>query len=182
MLRMCDVDNVDEICEISLDAVDDPENWRAGPCTAAVPERLLDRISPFLHKAPVDVPKRKQDMPGILETPVGYRKQDMPGILETPVGYPADHSGESDELRFKSNATAAKWRAKRPSYRQRAKAKKGLARQELQGKELTVDVHAQEQAADARDRIICICLFCGVSAVLPLLIMVFYQLLSPSSV
>ena len=157
MLRMCDVDNVDEICEISLDAVDDLENT----------ERLLDRISPFLHKAPVDVPKRKQD---------------MPGILETPVGYPADHSGESDELRFKSNATAAKWRAKRPSFRQRAKAKKGLARQELQGKELTVDVHAQEQAADARDRIICICLFCGVSAVLPLLIMVFYQLLSPSSV
>ena len=121
-------------------------------------------------------------MPGILETPVGYRKQDMPGILETPVGYPADHSGESDELRFKSNATAAKWRAKRPSFRQRAKAKKGLARQELQGKELTVDVHAQEQAADARDRIICICLFCGVSAVIPILIMAIYQLFLPSSV
>lgn len=143
--------------------------------TAEDAKRWLDRISPFLEKAPTGEPHGISDIEHIKLNDDGVCKvdkhQDVAELSET-----LNTPDECDAFRFKSNEIAIRWRDTHKTKHQKMRAqrrldhkakiqnqKESICRQDVQM------VTAMEQQ-DARESIYFILMFICISILIPLVV------------
>jgi hypothetical protein len=173
-------------------AEEEESDTGVSPTTEAA-KRWLERVSPFIEKAPRTEPRCAADIAQIRrdedtgprlegsEKYIAHMKQiEGLGILETP-----EMPEECDAGRFLSNEYASRWRGKnktqyqkmraerRSEHRAKAKAKAKANKGSVDPQDVQAVRDAEQEAA--RDSIMCIFLFVGVSLLIPLLVFASYR-------